>query len=76
MSDDLTQSDLVVERDVENMKKIDKYLNQHPELNSLIAEFLDSVLTIKPDNIADFATEMFFSEENRERLMTKLKARS
>ena len=61
--------------DIDVMKKFDKYLVQHPEFNSLLTELFDAVITNKPNDIAAFITDVFFAPENKENLLTKIRAK-
>ncbi|CAF5215432.1 unnamed protein product [Rotaria magnacalcarata] len=41
------------------------YIYQHPDINALLSDFLQSVLITKPENIIDYATEFFAPFNNQ-----------
>ena len=46
--------------DVDANKKMLKYMRAHPELNLIVAELYNYIITNKPHKIAKFAAEEFF----------------
>jgi hypothetical protein len=45
-----------------------EYLKRHPELSALVALLKIEILKAKPDDIALFAANIFFSPHNRDSL--------
>ena len=47
-------------RDIDVNKKMMKYLKSHPEINLIITELYNAVITKKPHHIARFLADEFF----------------
>ena len=45
----------------------DEYLSEHPEVRSLMADFMQSVLSAKPDDVLAFSAKHFASYSTRTR---------
>lgn len=54
----------------------DQYLHDHPELRAMIADYMQSILCFKPDNVLEFTTKYFApysSKTSSNRLLPLLK---
>lgn len=54
----------------------DQYLHDHPELRAMVADYMQSILCFKPDNVLEFTTKYFApysSKTSSNRLMPLLK---
>jgi hypothetical protein len=52
-----------------------QYLHDHPELKAIVADYMQSVLSFKPENVLDFTVKYFApysSKTNSNRLLPLL----
>lgn len=59
---------LITVPDSEDSRKMTKYLRHHPELPGVTADLMDAILAARPDDIAAFAADAFFSGQRAELL--------
>lgn len=53
-----------------------QYLREHPELKAIVADYMQSVLCFKPENVLEFTNKFFApysSKTSSNRLMPSLK---
>ncbi|CAF1465793.1 unnamed protein product [Rotaria magnacalcarata] len=62
---DLELRSRFIDRRDELIDDYKSYIYQHPDINALLSDFLQSVLITKPENIIDYATEFFAPFNNQ-----------
>lgn len=59
LDNDMEMKSKYLDRKEDYKRDYDQYLRDHPELKAIVADYMQSILSFKPDNVLEFTTKYF-----------------